>query len=117
VKDAPPPGRGERTARTGHGWTERFTVPRLTPLTPAQLRLRAQVAANTRWAHDPDPSVNARRGQAGLLRRFEAEVDPAGRMDPQERTRRAEQARRAHMQGLALRSSRARAARRQGGAA
>jgi hypothetical protein len=78
-------------------------------LTPEQRRLRAQVAANTRWAlaREGDGQLSARRGQAGLLRRFEAQV-PAEITDPIERTRRAEQLRRAYMQRLRLASSRAR---------
>jgi hypothetical protein len=87
-------------------------------MTPAQLKLRAQVAANARWSRQPaaERRAPALRGQAGLLARFEREVDPEGRLDPAERTRLAEQARKSHMQRLSLASSRARAARK-GGAA
>jgi hypothetical protein len=84
-------------------------------LNPEQRRLRAQIAANTRWARQRDRDATALLGQAGLLRRFEAEVDPAGELDPVERARRAEQLRHAHMQRMALASVRARAARKQGG--
>lgn len=80
------------------------------PLTPEQRRLRAQIAAHARWAGE-DPAANAARGQAGLLARFEREVDPNGTLPPTERARRAESARRAHMSRLALRSSRARGSR------
>lgn len=76
-------------------------------LTPEQRRLRAQIAANTRWSRE-DSSVQARRGQAGLTAKFEREVDPDGALPPAERARRVEAARRAHMQTLALKSSRAR---------
>lgn len=76
-------------------------------LTSDQRRLRAQIAANTRWSRE-DPTVNATRGQAGLLARFEREVDPDGALPPAERARRAEAARKAHMQRLALASSKAR---------
>jgi hypothetical protein len=84
-------------------------------MTPAQLKLRAKIAANTRWSKE-DPAPTAARGQAGLQARFEREVDPDGTLSPQERTRRAEAARKAHMQRLALRSSQARAARKAGAA-
>ncbi len=80
------------------------------PLTPAQRRLRAQLAANTRWSKE-DPTATATRGQAGLLARFEREVDPDNELHPVERYRRAQNAHQAHMQRLALASSKARAAR------
>jgi len=81
-------------------------------LSPEQRRLRAQIAALTRWSRE-DPAANAARGQAGLLAKFEREVDPQGLLPPVERVRRAEAARRAHMHQLAFRSSKAR---RNGGA-
>jgi hypothetical protein len=83
------------------------------PLTPSERRIRAQIAANSRWAHE-DPTVNALRGQAGLDARFEREVDPDGTLPPAERARRAENAKRAHFQRLALASSRARSRRKRG---
>jgi hypothetical protein len=77
-------------------------------LTPQQRTLRASIAANTRWSRE-NPAANAARGQAGLLARFEREAREA---DPSasdaEIARRAEAAHRAHMQRLALASSRAR---------
>lgn len=78
------------------------------PLTPEQRFLRAQRAAYTRWCRE-DPSANAARGQAGLVARFEREareVDPDA--SEKEIARRVEAARRAHMAGLALASSKAR---------
>lgn len=77
------------------------------PLTPEQRQQRARLAALTRWSKE-DPAANAERGQAGLLARFEREVDPEGQLAPDERRRRAEAARRAHMVRLAFRSSRSR---------
>jgi hypothetical protein len=82
-------------------------------LTPEQKRLRAQIAANTRWSRE-DPALNAARGQAGLMARFEREVDPNNELDPAERARRAAAAHRAHMARLALASSKVRAARKSG---
>ena len=81
----------------------------------AQRRLRAQLAANTRWSTE-DPTVNALRGQRGLLAKFEREVDPEGQLTPEVRARRAQAAWKAHLQRLALRSAQARAARRQASA-
>jgi hypothetical protein len=53
--------------------------------------------------------------RTAFLARFEAEVDPDGALDPEERRRRAEHARRAYFTRLALASAKARRARRQGG--
>jgi hypothetical protein len=85
-----------------------------TSLNPAQRSLRARIAANTRWAGE-DPAVNAARGQAGLMARFLDEVDPDHQLPEAERTRRAEAARRAHMQRLAFLSSKARGSCQSGG--
>ena len=86
----------------------------LPALTPEQRTLRAQIAANTRWSKE-NPTANAVRGQAGLLARFEREARAADPTAPDaEIARRAERARQAHMQRLALASSRARAARKGG---
>ena len=76
-------------------------------LTPAQRTIRARLAASTRWANE-HPAEQAKKGQEGLLLRFEREVDPDGTLDPAERRRRAESARRAHMSRLAFKSSKAR---------
>ncbi|HET9255759.1 MAG TPA: hypothetical protein VFO16_11215 [Pseudonocardiaceae bacterium] len=51
------------------------------------------------------------------LARFEREADPDGVLEPAERARRAQAARRAHMQRLALASSKARHARKAAGEA
>jgi hypothetical protein len=77
-------------------------------LTPEQRSQRAQIAANTRWSRE-DPRENATRAQAGLLAKFEREAREAepGLTDA-EYARRAECARKAHMQRMAFASSRAR---------
>jgi hypothetical protein len=60
------------------------------------------------------PRCHTSRGSAGwsinqtLKAKFEREVDPEGKLSPQERAKRAEYARRAHMQRLALKSAKAR---------
>lgn len=77
------------------------------PLTPEQRSQRARIAAFTRWSKE-DPVAAAARGQAGLLRKFESQVDPDRTLPEAERLRRAECARRAHMQRLAYRSAKAR---------
>jgi hypothetical protein len=78
-----------------------------TRLTPEQRSQRARIAALTRWANE-DPTANALRGQAGLLRRFEDQVDPDRTLPEAERNRRAAAARRAHMNSLAFKSAKAR---------
>jgi hypothetical protein len=81
--------------------------------TPGERTQIAKIAAHTRWAKTEDRGATARAGQAGLLARFEREVDPDNRLAPEERARRAESARRAHFQRLARKSAQAR----RGGAA
>jgi hypothetical protein len=86
----------------------------LLSLTAQQRRERASIAALTRWSRE-NPAANAARGQAGLLARFEREAREA---DPTasdaEIVRRAECARKAHMQRMAFASSKARGARKAG---
>jgi hypothetical protein len=82
-----------------------------TNLTPEQRSLRAKLAANTRWSQDGDRKGAGKRAQAGLLAKFVDQVDPDRILPEDERTRRALAARRAHMQRLALASSKARAQR------
>jgi len=80
------------------------------PLTPAERSLRASIAAHTRWANTSRAERQrlADNGQAGLLRRFVAEVDPQGQLPAAERERRARNMLTAHMQRLALKSAKAR---------
>lgn len=88
------------------------------PAVPKSERsLIASVAAHSRWAHEPDRAAATAAARAGLMARFEREVDPDGTLPPDERHRRAESLRKAHFQRLALRSAQARRARRRGGAA
>lgn len=49
-----------------------------------------------------------RAAREGFMRKFELEVDPDGTLEPGERVRRAELARKAHMARLALKSSQVR---------
>jgi len=79
-------------------------------LTPAERSLRASLAAHTRWANTStaERRRQADRGQAALLAKFAAEVDPGGTMTPEERDKLARNRYAAHMKRLALASSRAR---------
>jgi hypothetical protein len=80
------------------------------PTTPADRRLQASAAANTRWAFTDDRSAATASARKALSDRFEKQVDPDGTLSPDERARRAASARRAHMQRLALKSARSRRA-------
>lgn len=70
----------------------------------AARRLRAKIAANARWSrHDPkDEMQRVRAASPGSVEYWEAQVDPEAVLDPAERRRRATNARRGYMQGLAL---------------
>jgi hypothetical protein len=97
--------------------------PRNDPASQAERSLRARLAAYAMHAQH-DPRETTANGRAAFLARFDAEVDPEGRLDPVERRRRAEQARRAYFARLSLDAVKARQAKRarrtkrpQGGAA
>jgi hypothetical protein len=85
-------------------------------LTPAERTIRARLAAHAMHAQH-DARQTTANGRAAFLTRFEAEVDPDGTLEPGERRRRAEHARRAYFTRLALASAKARRTRRQGGEA
>lgn len=78
------------------------------PLTPTERKLRAQLAAHTSWANTTDRTARTAAGRQALAEKFEREVDPDGTLDPIERARRAESARKAHFARLALLSAQAR---------
>lgn len=79
----------------------------MSKLTPAERTLRAKLAAHTKWATH-DPVEGTAKARAAFLDRFEQEVDPTGALDPAERKRRAEHARKAYFAKLALKSAQAR---------
>ena len=69
-----------------------------------------QIAANSRWSKE-DPTAQGIRMRAGLEARFLREVDPNNELPEAERLRRANKARQAYYQRLALASAKARKAR------
>lgn len=77
------------------------------PLSPSERSLRARLAALTMHARH-DPRVTTENARRAFLDRFEREVDPERQLPEQERRRRAEALRKAHMTRLALRSAVAR---------
>jgi hypothetical protein len=76
----------------------------------AERSLRGRLAAHVLHARR-DPRETTANARAAFLARFEREVDPAGQLDPSERRRRAEQARRAYFIRLSLAALEARRAR------
>lgn len=80
-------------------------------LSPTERTLRAKLAAHTRWATE-DPVAGTEKARRAFRDSFENKVDPDGVLHPAERARRAEQARKAHYTRLALKSARARRAKR-----
>lgn len=62
---------------------------------------RARIAAHSRWAKCADRKAATAKARQAFLARFEHEVDPDMTLDPDERTRRARNALKAHMTRLA----------------
>jgi hypothetical protein len=71
-----------------------------TTLTPAERTLRAQVAAHTSWAHTTDRRERTAPARRAAAERFEREVDPDRVLTPEERAKRAENARQGHFQRM-----------------
>jgi hypothetical protein len=80
-------------------------------LSPAERSLRARLAAHTLHARREARQTTA-IARAGFLARFEREVDPDSALDPTERRRRAEHARRAYFIRLSLAAVEAKRAKR-----
>jgi hypothetical protein len=78
-------------------------------LTPEQRILRARIAANSRWAKETPQMDAAHQASPGHLGYWIKQVDPDNELPETERIRRAEKLHIAHMQKLALASSRSRA--------
>lgn len=85
-------------------------------LSPRERSLRATLAAHTRWAQE-DPKAAMANVRAGLTAKFERQVDAEfPGLAPDERARRVESLRRAHMAKMSLASAAARRARARGAA-
>jgi hypothetical protein len=85
-------------------------MPSSAALTPEARSLRARIGAHALHARYDSRETTA-KGRAKWNERFLDEVDPDRILPEPERLRRAEHARSAYMAKLALRSARARAAR------
>ncbi len=81
-------------------------------LSPSERMHRAQMAAHTRWAQCDDRTAATEPARRAAQARWDREVDPDGVLSPQERARRAESAKKAHMARMAFNSAKARRLRR-----
>ena len=77
------------------------------PLSPSERTLRARLAAHTLYSK-VDATEHTRPARQAFLNSFEEQVDPDRKLDPAERKRRAEHAKKAHFARLSLLSSKAR---------
>jgi hypothetical protein len=89
-----------------------MTGPRRHTETPMERALHSRAASHQRWAHETDRTAATAPARAGLQARFERQVDPNGVLDPVERAKRAESARKAFYADLTRKSIAARRRRR-----
>jgi hypothetical protein len=67
-----------------------------------------RIGAYESWAQTEDRAARTAPARRAMLEKFEHAVDPDGKLTPAERAKRAEFARKAHFQRLALKSAKAR---------
>lgn len=79
-----------------------------TTLSAAERKLRASLAAHESWAKTEDRTQRTSSARRAFALSFEDKVDPERKLSASERARRAESARKAHYQRLALKSAKAR---------
>lgn len=77
-------------------------------LSPSERTMRAQLGAHAQWARTDDRTARTAPARAGFYKRFENQVDPDRVLEPGERAKRAEHAKKAHMLKLAMASAKAR---------
>lgn len=70
--------------------------------------MAAQIGAHTSWANTADRSKRTAPARNAMLAKFEHQVDPEKKLLPAERAKRAESAKRAYFQRLALKSAQSR---------
>lgn len=76
--------------------------------TPGERAMHSRAASHARWAHEDDRAAATAPARAGMQARFENQVDPNRVLDPVERAKRAESARKAFYADLTRRSIAAR---------
>jgi hypothetical protein len=80
-----------------------------TGLTKAERKLRGSAGGHARWKNAPDRQAATKKMRdAANYTRFESQVDPDRKLPPEVRSKLAANARREHMQKLALKASRRR---------
>lgn len=80
------------------------------PLTPVQRSIRGRIAANIRWANEPDRLAATKPGRDAAFQKLLDEVDPERTLPEVERLKRARNAQKAHLERVRLAASRARVA-------
>jgi hypothetical protein len=76
---------------------------------PSDVVMRAQIAAHTRWALEPDRTAATQPARDAMHRKFVSMVDPEGVItDPVELEKRVASARKAYYLALARKSAQAR---------
>src|SRR5690554_4885023 len=80
-------------------------------ISPAVRRLINSANSLKRWAEEPDRTAATAPAREALWRRFEQQADPDGTLTPEERRKRAEALRRAHLRRMSARSAQVRAER------
>lgn len=76
--------------------------------TPAERAMHSRAASHVRWSRETDRTGATEAARKGLQAKFERQVDPDGLLDPIERAKRAESARKAYYADLTRRSIAAR---------
>lgn len=97
--------------RKSSGTRAASAAPKEAPSVKSGNTTRSQagkIGAHIRWANTVDRSAATQPARDGLMRKFEDQVDPDRILAADERAIRADSARRAHFQRLALKSAEAR---------
>lgn len=71
--------------------------------------LRSAIAANCLWSQVEDRTAHTEPARRAFEKKFEHQVDPDGVLAPEERAKRAVNARQAHFKRMALLSAKSRA--------
>jgi hypothetical protein len=84
-------------------------------LTPAERSIRARIAANARWAREPDRLTATAPGRRAAFNKLLDEVDPDRVLSESERLKRAKNAQQAQLARIRLAASKRRRAAVRGG--
>jgi hypothetical protein len=85
-------------------------------MTPEQRQARSRLAAYVQWSRTPDRTARTQTARDAFWQRFLDQVDPEQRLPEEQRVKMAQAARRAHFTRLSMKSAKARAAKKAGGA-